>query len=161
MTVSTKTELREAITRDITTNGAGEISGADLSGILGDMVDSWPDPGDGGGVTPVQGPVTYALWLAADDNLPDINAIIANGTEGARTVTLPADSSFPGAVTLVAAIPHDRWPLPGRPDLSGTQGGLSMQLYDSSLDGAWALIQSNELSRVVAETVRTVTWWPA
>ena len=57
-------------------------------------------------------------------------------------------------------------PCRGHPDLSGIVGGLPMELVStghavSGGTGTYSLIRSGSLNPLIAETVRTVTWWPA
>ena len=140
MAVRSKMEQKERIVQLLPDNDTGDISAEDVRALLTDIVDSYPEPGSGGTVVPVQQPTTYARWQTVDANLPDAAELIANGTEGDRSVTLPAaNPAFTSAIILVAAIPEDRWPLHSRPEMSGVQGGIEMQLLD--IESPWAIIQ--------------------
>ena len=148
MTVRNKQELREVIVRDITTNAQHDISGAKLASLLTDMVDSWPNVSDGG---EPETPIQLATCGALVGRLARRHAKRRTGAgrdRGNERRHAPGRAGVRrDAVRLYAVIPADRWPLPGRPEMSGISGGVSMELFAN--EGANVVIRSNELNAII------------
>ena len=113
MTVRSKAELREKIVADLPDNTDGDITEGVLREVLTDMVDSWPNAGGGGGVTPAEQPRTWAAWWLDSDGVPSVGEVLNDDHHGTNSVVLP-DGPWSGPIRLYGLVPDDRWPWSGK-----------------------------------------------